>query len=192
MSHVTRKTVTFFEDVVNEGGRPHSPVRLAGIAAVIVNPWAGRGYVEDLKSEIKELAPPLAESLVPGLLGLFDGPESIEAFGKAAIVGVNGELEHASALIHTLRFGNLFRDAVGGKSFLSFSNVRGPAGAQITIPLVHKNDSGIRSHYWTLQYSIADAPAPDELVIAIGAASGGRPHARIGDRYEDMKELAAG
>lgn len=99
------------------------------------------------------------------------------------------EIEHASALIHTLHFGNHYREAVGAKSYLSFTNTRGPANAAISIPLMDKNDAGRRSHYLTIQFSIADAPAPDEVVIVLGGASGGRPHHRIGDRYQDLKEL---
>ena len=112
-----------------------------------------------------------------------------EAYGKAAVVGTNGEIEHASGLIHTLHFGNHYREAVGAKSYLSFTNTRGPANAPISVPLMDKNDAGKRSHYLTIQFSISDAPAPDELVIVLGGASGGRPHHRIGDRYKDLEEL---
>jgi hypothetical protein len=115
--------------------------------------------------------------------------EAIEAYGKAAIVGTDGEGEHASALIHTLRFGNHFRKAVGAKSYLAFTNVRGPANAPIMIPLMHKLDEGMRSHYLTVHFAISDAPAADEIVVVLGASIGGRPHHRIGDRYQDLKEL---
>src|SRR6202023_1800271 len=105
----------------------------------------------------------------PALVELCGGAEKLEAYGKAAVVGTSGEIEHGSALIHTLRFGDIFRHAVGGKSFLSFTNTRGSAGAPISIPLIHKCDSGMRSHYLTLQFAIADAPAPNEIVVAIAA-----------------------
>jgi hypothetical protein len=117
------------------------------------------------------------------------GGDRVEGYGKSAIVGVNGEIEHGSALIHTLRFGNHYREAVGAKSYLSFTNTRGPANAPLHIPLMDKNDGGRRSHYLTIQTSVADAPGPDEIVIALGASIGGRPHHRIGDRYKDLKEL---
>ncbi|SAK73953.1 hypothetical protein AWB79_04298 [Caballeronia hypogeia] len=94
-------------------------------------------------------------------------------------------------MIHTLRFGNHFRNAVGAKSYLSFTNLRGGPNCPLTIPLMHKHDEGMRSHYLTLQFSLVDAPAPDELVIALGASIGERPHHRVGDRYQDMKELGA-
>lgn len=98
------------------------------------------------------------------------------------MVGVNGEVEHASGLIHTLRFGNHFREAVGAKSYLAFTNTRGPANASLQIPLMDKNDGGRRSHYLTIQLSVADAPGPDEIVVALGASIGGgarHPQVRI-------------
>ena len=75
------------------------------------------------------------------------------------------------------------------KSYLGFTNTRGPANSPIYIPLMDKNDTGRRSHYLTIQFSIADAPAGNELIAALGAAAGGRPHHRIGDRYSDLKNL---
>ncbi|REG46002.1 amino acid synthesis protein [Paracoccus versutus] len=97
------------------------------------------------------------------------------------MVGLDGEVEHASALIHTLRFGNQYRSAVGAKSYLAFTNTRGPAHAPIMIPLMDKNDEGRRSHYLAIQFAIPDAPAADEIVVVLGASVGGRPHHRIGD-----------
>ena len=99
------------------------------------------------------------------------------------------EIEHASALIHTLRFGNFFREAVGATSYLSFANTRGAANAAMTVPLMDKHDAGRRSHYLTVQFAIPDAPRADEIVIVLGGANGGRPHHRIGDRYQDLKDL---
>ena len=99
------------------------------------------------------------------------------------------ELEHANALIHTLRFGNHYRQALGAKTYLAFANVRGPANCPVMIPLMDKHDEGRRSHYQTVHFSIPDAPAADELVVALGASTGGRPHHRIGDRYQDLKDL---
>ena len=78
---------------------------------------------------------------------------------------------------------------MGAKSYLGFTNTRGPANTQIQIPLMDKHDTGRRSHYLTVQFSIYDAPADDEVVVALGAATGGRPHHRIGDRYSDLAEL---
>ena len=111
MKPTIRKTVTFIETTYIEGGRaPDLPVEMAGVAAVIQNPWVGRGFVENLRPEILAMAPVLGDLLVPLLLEQLGGGDRIEAYGKAAIVGLNGEIEHASGIIHTLRFGNKFRE----------------------------------------------------------------------------------
>ncbi|MGF6870897.1 amino acid synthesis family protein [Paraburkholderia sp. MM5477-R1] len=112
-----------------------------------------------------------------------------EAYGKAAVVGVNGEIEHASALIHTLRFGNIFRAAVNGTSFLSFTNTRVGPGAMLSLPMIHKSATGQRSHFLRRLSRSPTRPAPNEVLIAIGAADGGRAHPRIGDRFIDMAEM---
>lgn len=190
MENLLRKIVITTENILIEGGRAvPSPYRTTVAAAVLANPWVGSGFIQDLQPEIMRIAPPLGDLLVPHLLEAIGGADRIEAYGKAAIVGLNGEVEHASALIHTLRFGNKLREAVSGKSFLPFTNKRAAAGCSIDIPLKHINQDGMRSHFLTASISIADAPAPNELVVAIGAAISGRPHARIGDRYEDMKAM---
>jgi hypothetical protein len=190
MTLALRKIVTYVEDTFIEGGRAApQPLKLFAAAAVLTNPWAGRGFVEDLKPEIHAVAPELGATLTRSILDIAGSGEAVEGYGKAAIVGTSGEIEHASALIHTLRFGNHFRKAVGAKSYLSFTNTRGGPNCPVVIPLMHKNDEGMRSHYLTIQFSILDAPAPDEIVVALGASIGGRPHHRIGDRYQDLKEL---
>jgi len=184
-----RKYVVYDEETLIEGFRKAEiPLRMFAVAAVIENPWAGK-YIEDLKPEILSIAPPLGKELTQRITNLVGGGDRIEAYGKAAVVGLDGEIEHASALIHTLRFGNFYREAVGAKSYLSFTNTRGPADSPIMIPLMDKNDAGRRSHYLTIQFSIADAPRSDEIVVAIGGSIGGRPHHRIGDRYQDLKDL---
>ena len=184
-----RKIVTYDEEVLVEGFRPtKTPWRLFAVAAVITNPWSGR-YVEDLKPEIQAYGPILGELMTKRMIAMAGSGDAIEAYGKAAVVGLNGEIEHASGLIHTLRFGNHYRQAVGAKSYLAFTNTRGPANAPIMVPLMDKNDAGRRSHYLTIQFSIADAPRDDEIVVVLGAATSGRPHHRIGDRYQDLKDL---
>ena len=184
-----RKYVVYDEETLVEGFRKaETPLRMFAVAAVIENPWAGE-YIEDLKPEILSIAPPLGKELTQRITNLVGSGDRIEAYGKAAVVGLDGEIEHASALIHTLRFGNFYREAVGAKSYLSFTNTRGPADSPIMIPLMDKNDAGRRSHYLTIQFSIADAPRSDEIVVAIGGSIGGRPHHRIGDRYQDLKDL---
>ena len=190
MATIIRKTLLHVENTLIEGGREAArPLTLIAAMAVVKNPWAGRGFVEDLKPEIHTVAPVLGELLTGMILKAAGSGEAVEAYGKSAVVGLDGEVEHASALIHTLRFGNHYRTAVGAKSYLAFCNTRGPANAPVMIPLMDKNDEGRRSHYLTIQTAIADAPAADEIVIALGASIGGRPHHRIGDRYQDLREL---
>ncbi|ATU94937.1 amino acid synthesis family protein [Phyllobacterium zundukense] len=185
-----RKTLLQVESVLIEGGKSSSqPLTLYTAAAVVTNPWAGRGYVEDLRPEIHAAAPVLGELLTKMIIDAVGSGDAVEAYGKAAVVGLDGELEHASALIHTLRFGNHYREAVGAKSYLAFCNTRGGANAPIMIPLMDKNDEGRRSHYLTIQTAIPDAPTANEIVVALGASVGGRPHHRIGDRYQDLKEM---
>lgn len=190
MTAEIRKTLLNIETTLIEGGRAApQPLKLITAAAVLKNPWAGRSYVDDLKPEIDAVAPILGELLTDMVIEAAGGGDKVEAYGKAAVVGLDGEVEHASALIHTLRFGNHYRSAVGAKSYLAFTNTRGPANAPIMIPLMDKNDEGRRSHYLTIQFAIPDAPAADEIVVALGASVGGRPHHRIGDRYQDLKDL---
>lgn len=185
-----RKIVTYTETTLIEGGRAAPvPLRFFAAAAILKNPWYGRGFVEDLKPEIHAIAPGLGETLTAEMLRLAGSGEAIEGYGKAAVVGTAGEVEHASALIHTLRFGNHYRKAVGAKSYLAFTNTRGGPNCPVVIPLMHKVDEGMRSHYLTIQFSVLDAPAPDEIVVALGASIGGRPHHRIGDRYQDLADL---
>ena len=184
-----RKIVTYDEEVLVEGFRPAAtPWRMFAVAAVVRNPWAGR-FVEDLGPEIRAFGPVLGALLTERIIALAGGGAAIEAYGKAAVVGLDGEIEHASGLIHTLRFGNHYREAVAAKSYLAFTNTRGPANAPIMVPLMDKNDAGRRSHYLTLQFAISDAPRADEIVVVLGGATGGRPHHRIGDRYQDLKDL---
>jgi len=184
-----RKIVTYDEETLIEGYRvSKTPWRMFAVAAVVRNPWAGR-FVEDLKPEIMAYGPKLGEMMTQRMIALAGSGYAIEAYGKAAVVGLNGEVEHASGLIHTLRFGNFYREAVGAKSYLAFTNTRGGANAPIMVPLMDKNDAGRRSHYLTIQFSIPDAPRDDEIVVVLGGATSGRPHHRIGDRYQDLQDL---
>ena len=184
-----RKFVTYDEETLVEGYRAAKiPWRMFAVAAVVRNPWAGR-FVEDLKPEIMAYGPKLGHMMTQRMIALAGSGDAIEAYGKAAVVGLNGEVEHASGLIHTLRFGNFYREAVGAKSYLAFTNIRGGANAPIMVPLMDKNDAGRRSHYLTIQFSIPDAPRDDEIVVVLGGSTSGRPHHRIGDRYQDLGDL---
>lgn len=173
-----RKVVTVSEQVLVEGGRDVlPPLRLVGAAAVIENHFAGR-YVEDLEPLLgcycPLLGPLLAERVVAEL-----GGEAVESYGKAGIVGLDGELEHVAGILHNLRFGDPIRSAMDATSLLPSTEKRAAAGATLDIPLKHVHDHKVRSHHLTLELRVGDAPGPNEMVIAIAAATGGRPHARL-------------
>lgn len=185
-----RKTFVTTETIYSDGGKAAStPLVMIAAAAVVKNPWAGEGFVDDLAPKIREIAPVLGELLTGLIVKEAGGGDNVVAYGKSAVVGLNGELEHASALIHTLHFGNHYRSAVQGKTYLAFNNTRGPANTPVLVPMMGTDDEGTREHYLTMQFNISDAPFSDEIVIALGAALGGRPHHRIGNRYLDLKEL---
>ena len=175
---VVRKIVTLVEEIHLEGGRPVAPAaRIAVVAAVVRNPWAGQGFVDDLGPGIDANASDLGELLAPQVLDALGAPA--EAFGKAAIVGLDGEIEHGSALIHTLKFGDHFRKAAGATTLLPAVEKRGPAGVVFDIPLKHITDATLRSHHQTVEVRIADAPHFNEIVVALAAAAQGRPQQRL-------------
>jgi hypothetical protein len=173
-----RKLITTVEETRLEGGRDVSPAhRVAVVLAVIENPWKGRGFVEQLAPLIDEVAPELGALLAPRCVEALGAP--VEAYGKAAVVGLDGELEHGSGLIHTLRFGNHFRDAANATTLLPAVEKVASAGTAFDIPLKHVTDATIRSHHQTVTAVIADAPRPDEIVIGLAAAASGRPQQRL-------------
>ncbi len=173
-----RKVVTVLEDVYEEGGRAvQPPTRIAAAAAVISNPLAG-GYVEDLEPLIDAYCEPLGDLLTARALELLDVPA--EGYGKGALVGLDGDIEHGSAIIHNLRFGNRVRDPVSGTTLLPAAEKRGAAGATLDLAIKHLTDATVRSHHQTFEVRVPDAPRADEIVIWVVLASGGRPHARLG------------
>ena len=181
-----RKVVLYRETLLSEGGRePTRSSERATAAAVLANPWAGTGPTTDLSPEVAVVAPVLARLLTDRLIEALGGIDRIEAFGKAAIVGTAGEIEHAGALIHTPYFGNLMRDFLGGESIICFADTRAEAGETLVVPMWHKTLPATRSHYQTITARVADAPRADEIVVIAAASTGPRPHARIGDRTTD-------
>lgn len=183
-----RRTLTTVQTTFEEGGHAvATPTKLVAAMVVLRNPWFGRGYVENLRPEIHAIAPEVGKLLTGMILDVTG--DALEGCGKASVVGMGGELEHAQAMTHTLHFGNQFREAINAKSYLAFSNLRGAAATPIVIPLMHKDDGGMRSHYQTIHTVIPDAPAEDEIVVALGASIGGHPNHRIGNRYEDLREM---
>ncbi|MXG92022.1 amino acid synthesis family protein [Nocardioides flavescens] len=173
-----RKIVTVVDEVLTEGGRPVEPAaRVAVVAAVIENPWSGQGFVEDLAPGIDAHASDLGALLAPRVMEALGAAP--EAFGKAAVVGLDGEIEHGSALIHTLKFGDHFRTAASATTLLPAVEKRGPAGVLFDIPLKHVTDATIRSHHQSFEVRLPDAPHPGEIVIALAAAAQGRPQQRL-------------
>lgn len=173
-----RKITTMIEEILDEGGRPVEPAaRVAVVAVVIDNPWHGQSFVADLNAGIDATASDLGALLAPRVIEALGAP--IEAYGKAAIVGLEGEIEHGSALIHTLKFGDHFRTAANATTLLPAVEKRGTAGTAFDIPLKHITDATIRSHHQSVEVQVADAPHPGEILIALAGAAQGRPQQRL-------------
>ncbi|WKG03166.1 amino acid synthesis family protein [Mycolicibacterium sp. HK-90] len=181
-----RKLVVYRESVVTEAGEtPVRPALQASVAAVMRNPWVGTGPSRDLSPEVTRIAPALARLVTERLIDALGGVDAIEAFGKAAIVGSTGEIEHGGALIHTPYFGNLMREFLDGESIICFADSRTEAGEPLVVPMWHKTKAATRSHYQTVSTRVPDGPRADELVIVAAGSTGPRPHPRIGDRTTD-------
>jgi hypothetical protein len=181
-----RKIVYYSEEILLENGQsPAVPAIRATAAAVIANPWLGGAPTDDLSPEVIRVAPVLARKLTDVLAANLGGVDPIQAFGKAAVVGTDGEIEHGAALIHTPFFGNLVREYFEGESIICFADDRADAGASLVVPLWHKNAAATRTHYQTITTRVSDAPRPGEIVVVLGASTGPRPHSRIGDRLTD-------
>jgi hypothetical protein len=173
-----RTVSTVVEETLTAGGEPVDPVaRVAAVAVVIENPWHAQGFVRDLAPVIDEVAPLLGALLAGRVVEALGAP--VEAYGKAAIVGLDGELEHGSGLIHTLKFGDHFRRAAEATTLLPAVEKCAPAGCSFDVPLKHITDATIRSHHQTFEMRLADAPRASEIVVALVAASRGRPQARL-------------
>lgn len=181
-----RKIVCFRDETCAEAGAsPGRETIQATAAAVVRNPWIGTTPDEDLGPEAQRIAPRLAQILSDRLLNALGGQDRVEAFGKAAVVGLGGELEHAGALIHTPYFGNLVREFLGGSSVLCFADDRAEAGQPLVVPMWHKTHATSRDHYQTATVRVNDGPTSDEIVLVAAASTGPRPHPRLGDRATD-------
>ena len=184
-----RKRLLTVETVHHEGG-PIAPVplRLAAAAAVVRNPYAGR-YEHDLlpfMAELRALGRELAEELV-GVLG----KDRVEAYGKAAIVGVNGELEHG-AVWHEAG-GWAMRAALGEpKAIVPAAKAVANAGYRLMVPLHYIHAAYVRSHFNTMEVGVQDGPRPDEIVFALAMADGGRVHARLGGLTKEQVKVHDG
>lgn len=176
-----RRFYTFIEHHPCDG----EPLRKVAVAAIVENPYAGR-YVEDLQSLIdasEDLGKELSRLTVDAL-----APYTAQSYGKAGVVGLAGEQEHANALLTTV-FANPFRSALGGgKAWISSFTKRGGPGTSIDIPLASKDALYVRSHYDGITITLHDAPLPDEVAIILAVANRGRLNARVGGvRFEDIK-----
>ena len=177
---IIRKLFTSVEETRLEMGREVSPpIRRAIAAMVLKNPFAGR-YVEDL-SELIEASVPLGAELAARAIAALGIPgEQVQSFGKAAIVGEDGELEHAAALLHP-RMGAPVRAALGkGPALIPSAKKRGGPGTPIDIPLGHKDAAFVRSHFDAIEARITDAPLRDEILLCLALTTGGRPLPRVG------------
>jgi hypothetical protein len=159
------------------------PATKAVVGGVVVNPYAGR-HVEDIQPLMKALEP-LAVDLTERVMKLLGAKGSdLEAYGKGAIVGLAGELEHAALWHQPSGFGirHAIQQAGGGgaKSIVPSTVKVAPAGSRIDIPLHHVTAAYVRSHFDAIEFCVPDGPKPDEIVFIVAASIGGRPHARVG------------
>jgi hypothetical protein len=173
-----RRTQLIVDKIWHEGGPALKEPRLRGaILAVIKNPFAGR-YVEDIQGFMKPLET-LGVSLARELAEALGGPKAIQSYGKASIVGLDGELEHG-ALWHAPG-GYSMREVLGGtKAIVPSTKKVGPAGVRIDVPLHHINAAYVRSHFDAIEVGINDAPRPDELIFILAMGTGPRVHDRAG------------
>jgi hypothetical protein len=181
-----RKFATCVEETLIEGGRELTiPTQKAAALAVIKNPFAGK-YQENL-SELTNIGEELGRILGKKAVEALGKP--VESYGKGAIVGMDGELEHAGALLHP-KLGKPFREAVGGgKAIIPPSKKVGSPGTEIDVPLHYKDAMFVRSHFDTMTVRLPDAPKSDEIVVVLAVTDSGRPHARIGGlKKEEAKK----
>jgi hypothetical protein len=182
-----RKKFTAVEDIFHEGGPPSpAPLRRAVVLAVIRNPFAS-SYVKEIAGFMDDLTPlglEMAHALVAALGG---DPEVVEGYGKGAIIGAAGELEHG-ALWH-VPGGYAMRKILGdAKAIVSSTKKVGGPGTRLDVPITHINASYVRSHFDAMEVGLADAPRADEIVLALAMTTGPRIHARVGGlKASDIK-----
>src|SRR5271155_1088167 len=173
-----KRILTFTDEVRAEAGRrTDPPLRKSAVVAIVHNPFAGR-YVEDL-SPLTAASDAIGREICAIAVALL-APHKPVSYGKAALVGLAGEQEHANAMLTTV-FGNVMREAAGGgKAWISSFTKRMAPGAAIDIPLAHKDALYVRSHYDGMTLTLPDAPQPNEIAILAVYAPRGRPNQRVG------------
>jgi len=174
-----RKKLILVEEIFHEGGPTSNTPQLRGAAlAVIHNPFAG-AYVEHIESFMEDLKPlglSMAQALVSALGG---NARAVEGYGKGAIVGTAGELEHG-ALWH-VPGGYAMRDLLGGaKAIVPSTKKVGAPGTRLDVPVTHINASYVRTHFDSIEVGIPDAPRANEILLALVMTTGARIHARVG------------
>jgi Amino acid synthesis len=180
MKSQIRKIIVTVDEIHIEQGQPVSPpTRRAAAIAVIANPFAGKFQADlaELMDIGEELGALLGDRAVAAL-GI--KPSQIESYGKAALVGENGELEHAAAILHP-KLGKPLRIAVEkGAALVPSAKKRGTLGTPLDIPLGHKDAAFVRSHFDAMEVRINDAPRANEILVAVAVTDSGRPLPRIG------------
>lgn len=173
-----RRWMSHVEEIRHDNGPvPAEPLVKVACGVVIENPFAG-GYVEDL-SPLTAPSAALGTELGRRAVGLLGGRE-VQSYGKGGIAGVDGEQEHVVACVTTV-FGNALREAVGGgAAWISSTTKTASAGISIDLPLACKDELYVRSHYDVVTFTVPGAPRPNELLICVAVATGGRVHARVG------------
>ncbi|MDJ0821032.1 MAG: amino acid synthesis family protein [Paracoccaceae bacterium] len=173
-----RKTLLLLEEIRHEGGPPpETPLRRGAVMAVIRNPFAGE-YVEDLQPFMDDLKP-LGLQMARRLASALGGPERIEGYGKGAIVGSDGEIEHG-ALWH-VPGGYAMRELLGdAKAIVPSTKKVGGLGARLDVPVTHINASYVRSHFDAIEVGCNDAPRADEMAVILVMTTGARIHNRMG------------
>jgi Amino acid synthesis len=172
-----RKLITLVEEILEDGGKAAArPIKKVAAVAVIENPFAGR-FVDDLAPLVKtgeELGDLLGRRAVAAL------GAPVHSYGKAAVVGVDGEYEHAAAILHPT-LGTPFRAVVGGgKAIIPSAKKLGGPGTPIDVPLHFKDAAFVRTHFDAMEVRLVDAPRANEIVVALVVTDGGRPHPRVG------------
>ena len=173
----TRKVVFIKEAVISEAGSPAPrPVTRVAAIAVIDNPFAGRFEID--LAALFDVGMKLGEELTPQAVAMLAG--NPVAYGKAAIVGVNGDIEHAAAVLHP-KLGKPMRAAVGGgESIIPSTTKVAAAGTLIDVPLANKDNIWSFDELDNMTVLVPDAPRPNEIVVVMALSDGGRPHPRIG------------
>jgi len=182
-----RKKLTVVEEIFHEGGPiAQTPLRRVAALAVIHNPFAGR-YVEDISGFMDDLKPLGLEMARSMLKALGGDANSVAGYGKGAIIGSAGEIEHG-ALWHAPGGYGMREVLNGAKAIVASTKKVGGPGTRLDVPITHINASYVRSHFDAMEVGLADAPRADELLLALVMTTGPRIHARVGGlKASDIK-----